>query len=215
MVMEVLDLYMIEEVIVQLENELKNGLPGEKVQYRMAPEMRMPTASGLKPRLASVLILLYPSNNQLYTVFMKRPEYNGVHSGQIAFPGGKTEPSDPNRVYTALRESYEEIGIDMNSVHVIGELTPLNIPVSNIDVLPVIGFMNYKPEFNIDKNEVAYLLEISLEELLMPANTLVKESNINGLNIRIPYYKITPHEHVWGATAMILSEFLEIYKRLI
>lgn len=194
-----------EKLILRLRNEL----PGEKAQFRLAPESRPIDLPNTSTVSAGVLILIYPNiKNELCTVFMKRPEYDGHHSAQISFPGGKYEDTDSNITETALRESHEEIGININSVEIIGKITPLFIPVSNFLVYPIIGILKTTPLFDIDRNEVDYLIECSLNRLIY-APIKQTEFNLNGNVYKVPYYDIN-NEIVWGATSMILSELIDI-----
>ena len=204
---------MYSDFYNQLKEEFKRELPGESAQAKMAPNVRRHFKSTTKRRNAGVLILLYPKNNQLYTVFIKRSEYEGVHSGQISFPGGKYEPGDQNLEHTALRESNEEIGINPEEVNILGKLTPLHIPVSNFYVIPFVGFYESVPIFKREPNEVEKIIEIPLTELLTPENCTFQEFNYSDLAFTAPIYK--PKELViWGATAMIMSEFLEVIKEI-
>ncbi|MCK5169213.1 MAG: CoA pyrophosphatase, partial [Bacteroidales bacterium] len=156
--------------------------------------------------------LLYQKDMDLYISFIQRTEYNGPHSGQISFPGGKLEKRDKNIIETALRESHEEIGINTEKVNIIGQLTPLHIPISNFIVYPVIGMCEDTPTFKADINEVEKIIEIKLQDLINPNNCTSKEFKYGDLSFVAPIYspnKLT----IWGATAMILSEFLEIIKK--
>lgn len=196
-----------------LKEEFKRELPGEMAQAKMAPKVRQDLKTPPKRRNAGVLILLYPKNNELYVVFIKRSEYDGVHSGQISLPGGKFEPGDRILKNTALRESNEEIGIDPEKTNILGKLTPLHIPVSNFYVIPFVGFYNSTPEFKPDPNEVEKIIEIKLSNLLDPKNCALQEFHYGDLAFTAPIYK-SKELVIWGATAMILSEFLEIIKKL-
>jgi 8-oxo-dGTP pyrophosphatase MutT (NUDIX family) len=199
--------------IAGLKAACTGPLPGLPAQMRMAPSVIRPGKSALPVRDSGVLILLYPSGEGLSMVFMKRPEYSGPHSGQISFLGGKSEKGDRSLIDTALRESHEEIGIFPESVKVLGTLTPLTIPVSRFKVLPVVGFLPEKPRFIPDPDEVEYLIEVELNRL-MSAGIVKKEILILGDQpVDVPYYEISGH-HVWGATAMILCEFLEIIRQI-
>jgi 8-oxo-dGTP pyrophosphatase MutT (NUDIX family) len=160
---------------------------------------------------AGVLILLFPANDQLCTVFIKRTEYDGEHSGQISFPGGKFERSDQSLDMTALREAEEEIGIRDSEVEIIGELTPLPIPVSNIEVFPYIGVMDNEPLFKPDPSEVEYIIKAGIKTLLDPGTLSKKEMLLFNDIITVPYFNIEEN-HIWGATAMILGEFLEVLR---
>ena len=176
----------------------------------MAPELRLENQHG-HYRNAAVMILLFTRDGSWHTVLMKRPEYAGTHSNQISLPGGKFEDSDADLEETALREIREEIGIDDSRIRILGNLSPLHIPVSGIEVLPVIGFYPGTPDFQPDPSEVAYLIETPLEDLLNPRNTREKFRTLMCKLVRVPYFQIG-EEHVWGATAMILSEFLEVVR---
>ena len=158
---------------------------------------------------SSVLILLYPHNNELYVVFMKRTMDNTPHSGQISFPGGRFEPGDNSLQDTALRETEEELGISASEIEILGHLTPLQIQVSNMEVTPFIGVSYKKPLFIPNPEEVDYLIEVKVKDLFNPGIIEEKVEYIRGNRIEMPYYNINDN-HIWGATAMILSEFLDI-----
>jgi len=202
---------MFTDFFAILKEELKKELPGEKAQIKMAPGVRNHYKTKEKNREAGVLILLYQKKEELYISFIQRTEYNGPHSGQISFPGGKTEKGDHNIIDTALRESNEEIGIDPNQVSIYGQLTPLHIPVSNFIVFPVIGIYQMEPEFVIDPTEVKKVIEVKLKDLLNTENCTSKIFKYGDLSFTAPIYNPN-NVTIWGATAMILSEFLEIVK---
>jgi len=199
--------------ITRLKKELDKPLPGIEAQMLMAPTLRRPPEMTLPMRDSGVLLLLYPVNDMLFTVFMKRTEYEGPHSGQISFPGGKFENGDISLIDTALREAHEELGIPPDAVEVLGKLSPLYIPVSNFKVLPVVGYLRSKPYFRTDPEEVKYLIETGLDELKNPGIVKKELLSLGNETIEIPFYDIDNH-HVWGATAMILSEFLEVVRRV-
>ncbi len=204
---------MFELFINRLKIELNKKLPGINSQNRMSSSIRFKgNRSGderLNTKKGSVLLLLYPSAKQINTVFIKRVDDNSVHSGQIGLPGGKSENFDSSLIHTALREAKEEIGVNSEDIKVLGSLTSLYIPVSNYSILPVVGYLMYEPVFTPNKNEVKKIIEISLNELINPYNKSVKVIKYDALTINAPYYNAKNH-HIWGATAMILSEFLEI-----
>jgi 8-oxo-dGTP pyrophosphatase MutT (NUDIX family) len=199
-----------------LKNEILKGLPGTEVQWQMASSDRMvrnfPRTPGKDARAASVLILLYPNNESVFTVFMQRPEYNGVHGGQISFPGGKQEPADENAIRTALREAEEETGVDPGLLEITGTLTPLFIPVSNTLVTPVVAWINNKPHFSHDDGEVVFLFDADLNRFYDPAIVKVKPVKIGPETLNVKYYDYEGHM-IWGATAMILHELLVIIRR--
>jgi 8-oxo-dGTP pyrophosphatase MutT (NUDIX family) len=199
-----------------LKNELSKGLPGTEVQWQMASSDRFvrnfPKVPAKDARIAAVLILLYPEKGSIHTVFIQRPEYEGVHGGQISFPGGKQEQKDENTVQTALREAYEETGIDPSIVKVIGTLTPLFIPVSNMIVTPVIGWADKKPHFNYRPEEVVFLIFADLKRLFDPSLVRTKPFEMRGELVEVKYFHYDDNI-IWGATAMILQELLVIIKR--
>ena len=201
-----------ENFIEELKSMLVKDLPGAEAQYRMAPDVRLEDTDS-KYRNAAVMILLFSRNHQICTVLMKRSEYPGAHSKQISFPGGKYEEQDRDLHETALRETREELGIDHKQIQLLGELSPLNIPVSGIKVLPVVGYYPGSPEFHPDHGEVQFLIETSLEDILLPDTRQENIKTILCKLVRVPYYNIGGNQ-VWGATAMILSEFLEIIRRM-
>jgi 8-oxo-dGTP pyrophosphatase MutT (NUDIX family) len=206
-------------LVQQLEKELKKPLPGEQVQLRMAALSRIRELMNFTHQpdaiRSSVLILLFPagSHAEVSLVLILRPTYDGVHSGQIALPGGRYENSDGDLFNTALREAREEIGIDPGKVRIIGQLTDLYIPPSNYIVAPFIGFTGEEPIFNPDHQEVEKVIVIRLKDLINEGSLKMKEFVVsNGLKITAPCYDIDGNL-IWGATAMILSEFIEIVKR--
>jgi 8-oxo-dGTP pyrophosphatase MutT (NUDIX family) len=204
----------VAEWIAVFRQELNRPLPGTAIQMRMAPSLMRPANVPLPLRDSSVLLLLYPVNEKLFTVFIKRTEYGGPHSGQISFPGGKFEDGDPSLVETALRESNEEIGLSPDAVEVLGKLTPLHISISNFRILPVVGFTAERPAFITDPQEVDHLIEAGLEQLLKPEIVKTEILTFGDLSAQVPYFDIDGH-HLWGATAMVLSEFLEIIRRIV
>jgi 8-oxo-dGTP pyrophosphatase MutT (NUDIX family) len=199
-----------------LKAEILKGLPGTEVQWQMASSDRMvrnfPRTPGKDSIAASVLILLYPYNDSVYTVFMQRPDYNGVHGGQISFPGGKQEPSDENAIRTAIREAEEETGVDPGIVEIIGTLTPLFIPVSNILVTPVVAWTDKKPLFRHDEGEVLFLFDADIKRFYDPSIIKLKPVKIGDELIEVKFFDYEGNM-IWGATAMILNELLVILRR--
>lgn len=208
----------MEEFIEALQNRLTEPLPGLKAQALMSPQLEQDVRFKIKPRAdarrGSVLLLLYPQQKTLWIPLMQRPQYKGHHSGQVSLPGGKDEPGDPDRIYTALREAEEEMGIPMQEVQVLGTLSELYIPPSNFVVLPVVGYMPTRPDFVPDPAEVEQILEVSLPDILEENFIRFTDSPPGSLYpIRTPYYPVQERV-VWGATAMILSEFVSLVREL-
>ncbi len=202
--------------IKQLTHNLHLPLPGETAQMAMAPITRKEALSehsdSYKTKPSAVLILFYHDHQQVKFVLIKRATYNGIHSGQIAFPGGQYEPTDPDLKTTALREAKEEVGINPEQVQILGELTKMYIPPSHFDVYPFVGFVTEKPDFKVDNTETKEVVEIKLEDFLNPANQTVKTiHHSTGKDVEVPCFYLN-NKIVWGATAMILSELLTVIK---
>lgn len=205
----------INELAEKLGGALLKELPGTGVQWEMASSDRMvqgfPREKNKNSRLGAVLILLYPSSGTIKTVFIQRPVYNGVHSGQIAFPGGKMEAGDSSLVETALREACEETGICSDDVVIIGKLTPLFIHVSDIEVTQVVAFSNKRPDFNIDPGEVVSIIEADMDHFTDQANISEMPMKIADQMIRVKYFDFRG-DIIWGATAMILYELVSVIR---
>jgi 8-oxo-dGTP pyrophosphatase MutT (NUDIX family) len=207
-----------QTLITTLKHALAQPLPGWERQQLMAPENRRTDISrmGLARddyRESSVLLLLYPDEaGQLHFVLTKRPEYDGVHSGQISFPGGRKEPGEQPQE-TALREAREEIGVPAAQITVLGQLSRLYIPPSNFMVYPFVGFCPARPAFKPSPREVAQIIEPPLALLFDEATCCEEYRQFPQIGrARIPYLNLLGHK-VWGATAMILSEFAAIVEK--
>jgi 8-oxo-dGTP pyrophosphatase MutT (NUDIX family) len=200
----------------RLRHRLGLPLPGPEAQFRMASSFRLdPKLFGHQRadvRQSAVLIAIYPFGDVPSTVLIKRPDYDGAHSGQVSFPGGRVEDIDPDLEATALREAHEEVGIHPDGVEVIGRLTELYIPASNFMVHPFVGLMSERPALTPDVREVKEMLEVPLAHFLRP--DIVAETEIplrNGYRLKAPYFDVKGHV-VWGATAMMLSELLDVLR---
>jgi 8-oxo-dGTP pyrophosphatase MutT (NUDIX family) len=200
--------------LTQLRADLAGPLPGYGAQLRMAPFPRQtdsvyydqPRADA---RRGGVLVLCYPVGEQLHLPLILRPTYNGVHSGQIGFPGGGYEAGDADLTATALREAYEEIGVPPNALTILGRLTELYVFSSNYLVQPTVAWMPQRPAFKCDPYEVAELLEVPLRALLDPANQRAEEWQLRGRAVNVPFYAVQGQK-IWGATAMMLGELLAL-----
>ncbi|SDD08246.1 NUDIX hydrolase [Williamwhitmania taraxaci] len=208
-----MDIEPFDNFINSLRESLHKGLPGETVQRTMAPAARLKLMEHTIPdettRMSAVLIPIFPHEGRAHIVFIKRQTYDGIHSAQVAFPGGKKEESDDNMLETALREAEEEVGIRPESVTILGTLTPLFIPISNYLVLPVIGILKERPTFYPNLQEVEYIIEMPICQLLQPNSRSVITQNLGGLPLSTPHFK-AGEDMIWGATAMILAEFIEL-----
>ncbi|CAG4992732.1 putative Nudix hydrolase NudL [Dyadobacter sp. CECT 9275] len=195
----------------ELYKKLKSPLPGESAHRPMqaTSRLRMSFKPNAKTRKSAVLILFYPYQDEIYFPVILRPAYDGVHSGQIAFPGGRYELSDEDLIRTALREAQEEIGLRLTDVKILGVLSELFIPPSNFYVLPVVATIPYRPDFYPDIREVEDVFEVRLKEIM--DTSILGESVIivRGEQVRAPHYAVRGYK-IWGATAMMISELLTV-----
>jgi len=203
----------VRELTKEINELIFQGLPGAKAHSKMLPEGRLLTVSS-RYRKSAVLILLYPKSGKWNTVFIKRNQYDGPHSGQISLPGGKKIDEDKTLLNTALRETFEETGVKAGDSYIALPLTPLHIPVSGFVVHPFIAVLDFTPTFNPEPNEVEYLIEVSLQKLKDPSVLKIKKMPIRGMEVNVPYYDIQG-EVIWGATAMIVAEFLDLLGSII
>ena len=208
---------IFNDFIERLRVRLDKNLPGFNAQKSMSPSIREDLMGKNKEndttRQSAVLLLLFPSGENINILLIKRTIYNGHHSGQVAFPGGKLEKSDLSVFDAALRETEEEVGIDSSQIKIIGKLTPLYIPISNMMVSPIVGAINTTPIIHPNDKEVEYIISVPINHLLDPANKSVKVISLHDRQITAPYYNVS-NEMVWGATAMIVSEFLVIVESI-
>lgn len=191
---------------------------GIDTQFKLAPKIRTKYTNAFvaskNPKLAAVLALFYP-NEQNKTMFLltKRAQYKGTHSSQISFPGGKFNENDKSLQHTALRETFEEVGIQASDIHVFKQMTDVYIPPSNFLVTPFLGVLNTIPTFN--KNyEVAETINVLVSDFLQnDAISSEKVTTSYAENITVPCYNLNNYT-VWGATAMMLSEIRELIEKL-
>ncbi len=204
----------MDAFIQHLQLRMKEGLPGQAAQYRMARAFR-PTAIPAPEHaaLAGVLALFFPKDGEWQLALIERVTTHAAdrHSGQISFPGGKYEAGDGILMNTALREAHEEVGVDPQEVNMIGALTELYIPVSNFLVHPFVGWMDNTPRFQPQWSEVKSVLEVPFRLLEDPNTLQTTDIHLAGnLTLKEVSYFNVYSKVVWGATAMILSELLEI-----
>jgi len=198
-----------------LEKALDEPKPGLDAHLEMMPHPRPGHKlysevedSCLK---AGVLILFYPVKNRLHLIFTRRTDRVDFHQAQISFPGGQQE-QDESFKEAAVREAHEEVNIPPDSVRILGELTPLYIPPSNYCVYPVVAFSDSRPDFLPSEHEVEEVIEVPLDHLLNPENVRREMWHYKGMDIEVPFYLYKGHK-IWGATAMILAELIELLKR--
>ncbi len=195
-----------------LEQRFKEPLPGEKAQLKLSPPYRgsiMPKALN-DYRTGAVMLVITDLDGKPGIVFIERADDGKVHSGQIAFPGGKADPTDSSLLHTALRETEEEIGVKLTEVTPVGELTQLYIPPSNFMVNPFVGFTKGAPAYKISDGEVKRIVEIPLTHFFdKDVLTTMTVTTSRGV-AEVPCYSLLGVQ-IWGATSMILSEFLNLF----
>jgi 8-oxo-dGTP pyrophosphatase MutT (NUDIX family) len=192
-------------------------LPATKAHVKMAPSNRMDLIKAIDftkvmPKRAAVMMLFYPKASQTHLALILRTSYNGVHSSQIAFPGGKVEEDDADLSHTALRETHEEIGIHPQHIKVIRPFTEVYIPPSNFMVYPFLGYSEKELDFVLQEEEVAGLVEFPFADFMndnIIVNTVMQTSYAG--SIEVPGFQVNEH-FVWGATAMMLSELKDTLK---
>jgi len=203
------------ELATFLKDRLSQNLPGREAQIKMAPE---PVAGGQAremeapdhANISGVLVLLFPNeeNNPELVLTVRSRDID--HGGQISFPGGRAEENETIKE-TALREAQEEIGIDPESVTILGQLSDLYVRHSNNLVRPIVGFVNSRPDFDINPIEVAEVFAIEIDSLLHKKNLTVEDWDLRKHTYRVPYWDVH-RVPLWGATAMMLNELLEIIR---
>lgn len=198
----------------------QENLLAEIAHAKMVPPERMEMMKKINwetinPRKAAIMMLFYPKKEQTHLILIVRNSYPGVHSSQIAFPGGKVEIYDESLQATALRETHEEIGIPSNKINVIRAFTDVYIPPSNFIVYPFLGYSEEELIFYPDPSEVAGIIELPLKDFLDDSNIVIKRMTTSYTeSIDVPAFQIDEHI-VWGATAMMLSELKDVLKRVI
>ncbi|GLB51632.1 coenzyme A pyrophosphatase [Neptunitalea chrysea] len=205
---------------VQLASKIQNmPLPGKEAHYKMSSEARIRHIKKFNDnfddaRKAAVLACFYPNiQEDVQLLLTLRHSYNGVHSNQISFPGGKSEKVDVNLTETALRETEEEVGIHRSNVEVVKELSKVFIPPSNFLVQPYLGYVKTTPDFTIQEYEVATLIEVAFADLM--DDHFIEEVPITtsyAKNIHVPAFNFYDNI-VWGATGMILNEVKTLFRQ--
>jgi len=201
----------LERLLVE---RLALPLPGVDAQLLLAPRPRYGWEPGLLPqglRRAGVLLLLYPSAAGPVLVLTVRHAGLPQHAGQVCFPGGAAAEGE-SLVAAALRETSEEIGVDPARVRIVGSLSPLHVPVSGFALHPFVGLVAERPPLARDAREVERILEVEVSQLADSARRGVEQRTAGGLTYDVPYL-LVHGEKVWGATAMVLAEFLSLLGR--
>nr|WP_299383599.1 CoA pyrophosphatase [Allomuricauda sp.] len=202
--------------------KIKNlPLPGEESHYKMSPSMRVQwlkehDIQKRNPKKAGVMALFYPDlEQQTKLLLILRKAYEGVHSNQIGFPGGKVELQDNGLLETALRETHEEVGVHPEAVEVVKELSELYIPPSNFMVKPFVGLYQNPRPFVVQESEVEALVEVHLYDFMDSSNRIEETlSTSYAKSIDVPAYKLNGYT-VWGATAMMLSEIQDLLEQVL
>lgn len=197
--------------LAEVEQRVRQGeqsLPGREAQLQMSARRRpgweldhLPNAG----RPAAALLLLYERDGVVRVPVTVRHANLAKHAGQVSLPGGAIEPGETAE-QAAVREAYEEIGVDPATVRVIGKLTPLHIPVSGFTVYPVVA-ISQPPSFTLAHGEVEAVLEIGLDELFDPSRFGSELRTRDGFEYPVPFFAHGAHQ-IWGATAMVIAEFL-------
>jgi 8-oxo-dGTP pyrophosphatase MutT (NUDIX family) len=205
------------QFVKELQMALKEPLPGVEVQYEMAPVGRdVDPGPGMpRPKESAVTALLFPEDDGVKLLLMKRVEDDTIHSAQLSFPGGQKEKNDKDLLDTALREMKEEVGISREDVEVIGRLTPLYISVSNFMVFPFVAYCDHTPDFHLNRAEVEKVIKADISRLLMPGSKTYRSVTTKYLhNFEVPCFSVDG-EVLWGATAMMTHELLEVMKKVL
>ena len=194
-----------------ISSRCSQKLPGYESHKKMQPHIRQQFQKQKHHIESAVLICIFEKNNIFHTIYTKRAiQLHDKHSGQISFPGGRFENSDKDFSSTALRECYEEIGLRVSQKDICGKLSELYVPVSNFNIHPYIAYLQKAPElYKMQISEDSEIIEISLQTLVKPESQDTKTINRNGVLIQAPFYQFENY-HIWGATAMITAELLDV-----
>jgi 8-oxo-dGTP pyrophosphatase MutT (NUDIX family) len=200
-----------QAAVGQLEASLGGPLPGTAAHALLMPRPRRagdPQQAAAPIRHAAGLLLVFPVADRAHVVLTRRAHGLGRHSGQVSLPGGVKEAGE-TLSEAALREAHEEIGLAPDEVRLLGELTPLDIPVSGFRLHPIVAALERRPRLTAAASEVAGILEVSIEALLDPSRLTTTTRVREGRRVTVPAFHVCGAE-IWGATAMVLAEFLTL-----
>ncbi|MFN5912125.1 MAG: NUDIX hydrolase [Bacteroidota bacterium] len=208
------------ELLNSLRHQVEQNLPGEMAHIPMAPVSRPLSSMALKGagdyRRSAVAVVLRTNDDGASLILIQRPDYEGAHSGQISFPGGKMDDTDSSSEETARRECYEEIGLQLGNDALIGKLTDVYIPVSKFLVHPYLYFDQSTADYLLDEREVTEILSF-------PVHQLISSSSISKMDIKTPQGMLIREvpcflhgqKKIWGATALVMNELREILLRIL
>jgi 8-oxo-dGTP pyrophosphatase MutT (NUDIX family) len=207
----------VVQLTARIRSALQAPLPGLEAQLRLAPRPRVgwdpyQVPDGL--RAAAALVLLYPVDEEPHVLLTVRGALRH-HTGQVSFPGGAVDAGETLEE-AAVREAVEEVGVVASDIQVLGRLTALHIPVSGFLLHPVVAAADVRPRFMAAPGEVARLLEVPLalledeETVRYEQRTFERQNRL--VDVEIPFFDVHG-EKVWGATAMVLAEFLALIAR--
>lgn len=196
-------------IIEKLRQESAVALPGWEAQKKMSPsyrgDLQLEKILEMNPKRSAVAIVLYEKEGNIHFILTQRHEYEGTHSGQVSFPGGKQESSE-SILETAIRETYEEVGVGLDASDLCLALTPIYIPPSHFLVSPYVFYVPSISAFQPDPYEVKEVLEVPLHHILETEKKIITDiSSSRGMIKEVPAYALEDRI-VWGATAIILSE---------
>ena len=206
-----------DEFLKYAPKVLNVELPAMNAHVKMVPPNREELLKNtnfakITPKKAAVMMLFYPKKSQTHLALILRTSYNGVHSSQIAFPGGKVELEDFDLMQTAIRETHEEIGVHPNTINIVRAFTEVYIPPSNYMVYPFFGYSHEELNFQLQAEEVAGMVELPIKDFLDDEIIITKTMKTSYAgNIEVPGFKVDEY-FIWGATAMMLSELKETLK---
>jgi 8-oxo-dGTP pyrophosphatase MutT (NUDIX family) len=198
-------------VIERLQMALGQPLPGAPAQALMAPRPRRQWPASFDPaqiRHAAGLLLVFPIDASAHIVLTVRADSLGRHGGQVSLPGGVVEPGETFEA-AAIREAHEEVGLSPDDVRLLGALTPLDIPVSGFRLHPIVAAAAVRPALTPADGEVASILEVPIGELVDPARQVTTTRVGEGRDLTVPAFRVGGVE-IWGATAMVVAEFLSL-----
>jgi 8-oxo-dGTP pyrophosphatase MutT (NUDIX family) len=206
--------YLLARIQALLDQPLPGSEAHDAILPALAQQRKLALDKDKNPKLSSVAATFFPKEGETHILLIQRQSYDGVHSGQISFPGGKVEERDQNLVETALREMEEEVGVLRNNPKLIRSISQVYIPPSRFLVHPFLFYLEELPKLKKNEREVDNIIFLPLSKLLDDA--LIVQGKIkldNGVNLKTPYFEFQGHK-IWGATAMMLSEIKWMLKAI-